>query len=62
MEILQDNPQFRPVTIKIDRRDDYDKLTEIISAVAENRINHRPQLVIVAKDLLRCLSSVELED
>ena len=53
MKVIQSPPSFRPVTIELETEDDFDKLMAILSAVAENRINHPPAIIRAAIDI-RC--------
>ena len=59
MNIYQADPKFRPVTLVLETVDDFDKLFAIVSNVAENRINHSPQIVEAAKAILKQLSQLE---
>ena len=62
LTITRDDPLFRPVTIRIESQDDLDKLLAIIRAVAENRINHTPQIIRAAMDFRRDLLNTINED
>lgn len=51
--------QFRPVTITLETRDDFDKLATVIEQVASNAINHPPQIIEAAKYIIRNLNTIE---
>lgn len=51
MKVTQSSPSFRPVIIELETEDDVDKLMAILSAVAENRINHSPAIIRAAIDI-----------
>ena len=51
--------EFRPVTITLETRDDFDKLATIIGQVASNAINHPPQIIEAAKHIMRNLTAIE---
>lgn len=51
MNISTAPAQFRPVTITLETRDDFDKLLAIVCNVAENRVQHAPQIVKAAQEL-----------
>jgi hypothetical protein len=53
--------QFRPVIITLENRDDFDKLCTILTQVAENRINHAPQVIEAAQWMMKRLSKIEQE-
>ena len=57
IDITRDDPDFRPVTIRIESQDDLDKLLAIIRAVAENRINHTPQIIRAAVDFRTAITN-----
>ena len=59
MNIYKDPPTFRPMHIELVDQDDYDKLENIVFAVANNKINHSPQLIEAAKAILSKLHRVE---
>lgn len=59
MEIEQDAPQFRPVTLRLYTEDDFDQLVAIVLAVAQNRINHTPAMIGAATRLAELLARVE---
>lgn len=46
-----DPPKFRPITLRIETRDDADKLAAILESVAQNRVNHIPAVVRAAQDI-----------
>lgn len=50
MRVSQGPAPFRPVTIVLETQDDYDQLEAILLTVAQNRINHSPQVVAAALD------------
>jgi hypothetical protein len=52
-------PIFRPITIVLETQDDFDKLTWIIGNVAENKLNHAPQVIAEAKRILHALKQVK---
>ena len=49
MKITQDPAAFRPVTIRLESEDEVAKLVAIVTAVAQNRIHHTPQLIAAAQ-------------
>lgn len=51
MKLTRDEPKFRPVTIRIETQDELDQLFYIISDVAENRVNHVPQIINAAVNI-----------
>lgn len=53
--------QFRPVTITLETRDDFDKLQAIVDQVAENRINHARPTIDAARELAVVLRSLDKE-
>lgn len=55
LNITRDKAPFRPVTIRIENRDDFDKLLAIVSAVSHAGINHPPQLINAARELHRTM-------
>ena len=55
MEITRDKPKFRPLHLHLLTQDDLDKLLAIVSAVAENRINHTQPIIRTAVDLRRII-------
>lgn len=59
MDITRDDPTFRPVTIRIETQDELDQFLAVISAVANNQINHLPQVSKAAKTLYSQLSTLE---
>jgi hypothetical protein len=59
MKVTQAAPCYRPVTIVLETQDDYDKFFSIVEQVAENRINHVPQVVRAAQELRMDLVALE---
>lgn len=55
--IEQDEPQFRPLTIRLETQDDYDKFYAIVSAVADDKLVRVPQVIEEAKKLRAALNS-----
>lgn len=55
MKVTQADPAFRPITIVIENRCEYDMLMACLSAVAENKINHLPSVIAAAKQLKKQL-------
>ncbi len=51
MKLTRDEPKFRPVNIRIETQDEFDQLFYIISDVAENRVNHVPQVINAAVNI-----------
>lgn len=51
MKISQAPAEFRPVSIEFETQDELEKFLAIVSAVAENRINHTPQTIRAAVDM-----------
>jgi hypothetical protein len=49
--------EFRPVSVVLEDRDDFDKLMAIVAAVAENRIHHAPALIRAAVDMRAAILS-----
>ena len=51
MRVTQAAARYRPVTIVLETQDEYDKFFLIVEQVAENRINHTPQVIRAAQEL-----------
>ena len=51
MRITQAAARYRPVTIVLETQDEYDKFFLIVEQVAENRINHTPQVIRAAQEM-----------
>lgn len=49
------DPEFRAITIVVETEDEFDQLMAIASNVANNRVNHTPQVVQAAKNLHQLL-------
>lgn len=62
IEVTRDAPTFRPVTLRITQEDDLDKLLAVLSNVAENRIQHAPQIIKAAVELRSSLLEVINKD
>jgi hypothetical protein len=56
--IEMDEPQFRPLTIRIETQDDYDKLFAIVSAVADDKLVRAPQVIDAARQFRHALTCV----
>lgn len=52
---------FRPVSVTFETQDELDQFRAVLAAVAENRINHAPQVIAAAKTLAREINA-ELGD
>ena len=48
MQLSRDEPAFCPVTIRIENQCELDQLYAMIDAVAQNKINHVPQVIRAA--------------
>lgn len=59
MKVTQAAARYRPVTIVLETQDDYDMFFSIVEQVAENRINHVPQVVRAAQELRMDLVALE---
>lgn len=52
--------EFRPVSVTLETEDEFDIFVAILSAVAENRVNHTPTVIRAAVDMRRdFLSAVD---
>lgn len=51
MRVTQAAARYRPVTIVLETQDEHDMFFAIIEQVAENRINHTPQVMKAAKEM-----------
>lgn len=58
MDFSIDNVEFRPITIRLECQNDYDKMCYILEQVANNRINHPNNVIEAAKDILKGLTEV----
>ena len=59
LNITRDKARFRPVTIRIENRDDFDKLLAVIDSVASSSLNVIPQLSLAAKELAHTLAQFD---
>lgn len=59
MRVTQAAARYRPVTIVLETQDEHDMFFAIIEQVAENRINHTPQVIAEARKLLIALENAE---
>ena len=62
MKVTQAAPRYRPVTIVLETQDDYAKFFSIVEQVAENRINHTPQVMKAAKEMRGYLLNLDDEE
>lgn len=58
MDFSIDAAEFRPITIKLESQDDYDKMCYILEQVANNRINHPHNAIEAAKSILKGLTEI----
>jgi hypothetical protein len=59
MRVTQAAARYRPVTIVLETQDEHDMFFSIVEQVAENRINHTPQVIAEARKLLIALENAE---
>ena len=62
MQVTQAEPAFRPVTIVLETKDEYDMLVAVVHQVAENKINHAPSVISAAYLIRSRLTSDISED
>lgn len=62
MQLSRDEPEFRPVTIRIENQCELDQLYAIIDTVAQNKINHVPQVIRAAVDFRNAIQRIINED
>ena len=55
MKITQDPAEFRPVTIRVETKDEWDQLYYICSAVANDKIVRSPQVIKAAQAIVPLL-------
>ena len=55
MQVTQADPAFHPVTIVLETQDEYDMLMAVLHSVAENKINHIPNVMAAARQFKRRL-------
>lgn len=55
MRVTVEPVPFRPVSITLETQDELDKFIAIFETVAENRVNHQPQVVRAAQQLYKYL-------
>lgn len=62
MQVTQADPAFRPVTIVLETKDEYDMLVAVVHQVAENKVNHVPSVTSAARLIRSRITSDISED
>lgn len=62
MQVTQAEPAFRPVTIVLETKDEYDMLVAVVHQVAENKVNHAPSVISAARLIRSRITSDISED
>jgi hypothetical protein len=61
MRVWKDQAVFQPITIVIESQDELDQMEFLFASVAENKINHIPQLVTVARQMVKLINNAKEE-